>query len=1488
MHYQRVLRLINIYNSDGQRIIVNPLITKEAVHEEEMMKSNFVKLSWVESTRRTLPAGSYIIPYPELLDASDNPLKFFLLEPYVPVQETTMRFKYEPQFQHSVMWLSKVPFIHLTGNTTSWESATKNYEWTYYGPAGTIAEEIAVFINRWGERDTDFGAVFGDGWHSLVDENLASVANLSFSANDIISAAVAAANAFDCEFHFDFERKEFRFGKVSYVKDGGEPFVLKTGFNVDVANISASKEQYYNRYVVRGGTRNLSKVSESGDNVRVTERLTLSDVYEESAIDLRYDTAALEPHADPDEPMLTGELLYDDIYPKIQLYVYRPRERKCWLLDDDGQRTEDPNGQEDTTDGKKYKYYSKWYIRLAYRTNVQETGKEAVRVETVDGKTYYWYDFPMSDELRIKDTQLSIAFQYNREAHDYTSPLASREFEVEWFSSETHEREEDDIDPNGYTAQAGEYRIVFTEENGFRIPTTAREGMVPKGADFPSTENNIATLFNIVVDDTYKRVAQTELYDIAIKDITKKRLDNNTYSFKSYPVRFRADGTSLYIGQSVVYNDGQDLNGGTAYTIETHVRKLVTNLDNPYKVEISVGNEKIKGTISTMKEQIEILIAGGYGEGSGGGISESQFNTLLKNYGSRYFLSKTSADEAAGEITFLNGIRLGLEKLWGITKDGFATLCNLLVNGGDVEIKQDTTTGEGGNLTVEGDTHLQSTTFGDYHEGESGGAVTVNQDGTVSMQVDFLDVLQAAYFREITIQELKHVGGEIALTAAAMVVSKVERMSIGADISTGQDIYVYKCYFDTEDNSGRKVWQSFEVGDQAKCQQTKFETGTKENVATKYYWRLVVGVGENYITLSDTYGNGNGYDSHTYEILNGAVPEAAIPAVGDNIVMLGHRKQNNETLTQASRRQSAIILSATASNAPSVIYYQGIGSDSTKYWNLEDFVVKREGYYHEGNGAAQFKAFIFGSFYVGDKDKTAPSGAGRGAHFLEFDPVTGLNIQGNVSMSSVQGLEESISDIEDSIAAETGNRFKIWFGETTPYPNENDTTTAANEPADEWITSGTEEEHVQDLYFDRSKNVGSAGRNWRWEAVENGNNTSYLWKEVTDQETIKALELIEDATATLRVLSNRIEAFVTTEDVSDQMLRSGIRLGTRGILVEGDKIEFSSHVVLDTVVTEASDEVACDPDEINVIQTDKEVESEIAQGALRKDPMRSLTIKSVNIPYSTSSADYSPYLSVVNQTVCLPFYDEDVTLWSDDCDIEWNTNNRFGILPIPQGTITNPVSEEDLARYYSYEVQEWTQSGTRLSITCESDLYFGNWQTLLNGTYDNTTINQLVSRAVVVCADARLISNGNAESTRPVVKRGASGSTSNAFFWQPGRMSCGGYVARFIVLLPGQSLQLRSQVLDVPTNEIDGDTGERITRKVLTWVVENASEFVPLTMRDVQLDYYGFSFGLTTPAFAPTAPQEAVMECVLAHPVLNITGTGGETNRDIVIPVIWQ
>ena len=63
-----------IYDINGSKII-DAALTSGADHEEELGKSNLVRLSWQSEIKITLPAGAYIIPF-------DDGLKYRLLNPY--------------------------------------------------------------------------------------------------------------------------------------------------------------------------------------------------------------------------------------------------------------------------------------------------------------------------------------------------------------------------------------------------------------------------------------------------------------------------------------------------------------------------------------------------------------------------------------------------------------------------------------------------------------------------------------------------------------------------------------------------------------------------------------------------------------------------------------------------------------------------------------------------------------------------------------------------------------------------------------------------------------------------------------------------------------------------------------------------------------------------------------------------------------------------------------------------------------------------------------------------------------------------------------------------------------------------------------------------------------------------------------------------------------------------------------------------------------
>ena len=179
--------------------------------------------------------------------------------------------------------------------------------------------------------------------------------------------------------------------------------------------------------------------------------------------------------------------------------------------------------------------------------------------------------------------------------------------------------------------------------------------------------------------------------------------------------------------------------------------------------------------------------------------------------------------------------------------------------------------------------------IGKYTSGVLGSGATFEKrsDGNTYLEVDYATIRKKATFTEISIQELKHVGGEVVLSPAAIVCTRVEEKQEG-----------YYCYFENKDSDGRSISQEFRIDDQARCQVFNVDNGNR------YYWRLVTEVGPNYIVLSKTDCDNN----------------SDIPSSGDNIVQLGNRS--------VVTRQNAQILSAYGDYAPSFKQYAGINSYS--------------------------------------------------------------------------------------------------------------------------------------------------------------------------------------------------------------------------------------------------------------------------------------------------------------------------------------------------------------------------------------------------------------------------------------------------------------------------------------------------------------------------------------------------------------------------------
>lgn len=472
--------------------------------------------------------------------------------------------------------------------------------------------------------------------------------------------------------------------------------------------------------------------------------------------------------------------------------------------------------------------------------------------------------------------------------------------------------------------------------------------------DYPIRKGDHFVLTGITLPDSYVNAASLKLLKYAIALLEKNDYTRYVYQPKVDEIFMArqhdaamADETgaikslhdTLKAGDLMDFRD-DDLNISGTITIDQLNIKEQDGKIPTY--EITLREDKEVGTIQKIQQQITSLENGNGGSGGGGGITLAQVKGQVATEGRKFFLSKLFDDVAKGLITFEQGIKLGAGTLWKITSNGAARLKELFIDG-DVVVNGSTQLGLNGT----------NTKFGDYHTDSTGARIQVKKDGTSIAEFDYITIRRAAQFRDITIRELRHIGGELAITPAAMVCSKVERLnSNGEVIADGDNTEPssFKCYFETKDSDkgSTKVFNYFRPLDQARCQQ--FDIVADGSKKTRYYWRLVMSVGENYIVLSNL-ANG-GMDSLT----------TSEPLVGDNIVQLGYQGSDDPN------RQSAIILSSTSDDAPSQKMYQGISS-----FSLDGCLVKDEGY---DAATGVFHCNIYGDSYTGDKE---------GKSFFQYD-----------------------------------------------------------------------------------------------------------------------------------------------------------------------------------------------------------------------------------------------------------------------------------------------------------------------------------------------------------------------------------------------------------------------------------------------------------------------------------------------------------------------
>lgn len=901
-------------NSGNVQVRCTVPVTQDALVHYELMQSHYCKLSFKLSKPTYFLLGDFIeTPYGrfELIDltkAKDN---------------DTIGYSYEIQFDAYYRKL-KNKILKYRPNTGSQE-ATFSLTSKISTHVEVIMKSLAYYAKldksylydpKFEGEGTDYTYVID----ASVDANAAKL--ITYSNTSMLDAIANIAQTFECEWWF--EGNILHFGTCENTNA-----IVDFRLNDNIVSMSSSQSQstYANRVYAFGAARNLPSGYKNDADADITKdgvvekRLMLpasaecsdknKQLLAENGFELK--NGYIQVGGLHEDQYVEGVTTNDDVYPRNLIKTSKV--------------TSYEKDVEDESTPEEGDYIKRTFYRVNSLAIVNEDGDKTG-------------DMAFRKSYILSGKTLHIVFQ--------SGSLNGMDFECEFNPDGVSEIIKGDdgnpilkdgkeqINPNSQV-----FEIVANEDYGRFLPDAT---LHPKDGDTFVLYNWDSTKLG----DTLVSAASNELLTDAIKNLKKSMIDPTTYTCTAEAnYSFSQGRGNLHgVGDRVnLYNKGYD----DSYR-SSRVIGYEFCLDIPYDgAKYYVGEKPSYSRLNAMESKIEELVYNGQSYLNNGGGSAGSSIYIIKSYDKtspteynvysaravyKSYISKLIDDVAKGLITFEQGIKLGADNLWKITLDGVAYLKELIIKG-NVEVKGNTKLGKNGT----------NTEFGDYATDSTGARIQVKEDGTSTAEFDYITIRRAAQFRDITIRELRHIGGELAITPAAMVCSKVERLnSNGEVIADGDNTEPasFKCYFETKDSDegSKKVFNYFRPLDQARCQQ--FDIAADGSKKTRYYWRLVMSVGENYIVLSNL-ANG-GMDSLT----------TSEPLVGDNIVQLGYQGSDDPN------RQSAIILSSTSDDAPSQKMYQGISS-----FSLDGCLVKDEGY---DAATGVFHCNIYGDSFIGSKD----------------------------------------------------------------------------------------------------------------------------------------------------------------------------------------------------------------------------------------------------------------------------------------------------------------------------------------------------------------------------------------------------------------------------------------------------------------------------------------------------------------------------------------
>lgn len=440
-------------------------------------------------------------------------------------------------------------------------------------------------------------------------------------------------------------------------------------------------------------------------------------------------------------------------------------------------------------------------------------------------------------------------------------------------------------------------------------------------AGFKPQKGDMFVITGINPPKTLTTAAEKRLDDALIKYMSENNEDQFNYSVKFSRIFLQEnkdfaeklnENTKLSI-----HIDGEYDDDGNEVFHDVFVSEYTVKADDNTLCEISVSLSNTLSATESDTKNIVNAVKGDILQGLAGSISgvSSGFNASVAD---KYYLSKRTYDTARGYIVF----NKGLSSKGDVSIEGNTYVDGSISANMWLKVKQDATIG--GGLDVTGNATMTDVVVDRVHDAKStpservivgaqGFDLYIGEDGKSHLYIDYITARTKFFAASAEVRKVSYSGGTTLFSNAGSTIMKVVDV-----INDSKVVIAYKCYALADDGT-TKTMNWWHPGMMALCQTFNVKSGDTANLANRYYWRLVVGVGQE--TLSD----GKLYD---YVILSNKKTfvgnEAVVPIGSTQII-----GRNGHPLVFGNVAIEVVSYGGMQSFATVVADYEGLTNDES-------------------------------------------------------------------------------------------------------------------------------------------------------------------------------------------------------------------------------------------------------------------------------------------------------------------------------------------------------------------------------------------------------------------------------------------------------------------------------------------------------------------------------------------------------------------------------